>query len=339
MNLAAPLGRAFAGALLAAALLAGLPAPAHAADDRAKVIAAAQELLDADHPEEAMTRVAPLLTRNADDAQALLVRGTARLMLGDVEAGRRDLDRSLSLDPGQRRGWLNRAALAISEERYDDALQAFLTAEKLDPKAPENDLNIGAVLLLQGQLKPASDRFAAYLAGGGASADGNYLVATNYALAGYAALAVEHLRRAIQLDERSRLRARSDPNFSALAANPAFSELMTTDGYRPPEGAYSASHPFPVAYDRADGELLRAVIDTLQLTGHSFGPQVEVTDHWALIWGEARIKVSNTLGDQGLVQVSAPADRLTPAQWRDLTEGLFRGVTARLATRGSRPQP
>ncbi len=210
--------------LLALGALA-VPTPPAAASpakpDRAQALAEAQELIDGDRPDEALQRVEPLLTKNADDAPALLIRGTARLMLGDVEAGRRDLDRSLALDPGQRRGWLNLAALHVAEERYDDALHAFLEAEKLDRTAPENDLNIGAVLLLQGKLKPASERFASYLAGGGATADGNYLVATNYALAGYAALAVEHLRRAVELDERSRLRARTDPNFSGLNGNPA----------------------------------------------------------------------------------------------------------------------
>ena len=321
-------------ALAASAALAAPPASAGQSDDRAQTLTAAQELLDADRPEEALARVGPLLDRNPDDAPALLVRATGRLMLGDVDAGRRDLERSLALDPGQRRGWLNSAALAVAEERYGDALEAFLTAEKLDPKAPENDLNIGAVLLLQGKLEPASGRFAAYLKSGGGSADGYYLVATNYALARYAALAVEHLRRAVELDERSRLRARTDPNFAALAANPSFAELMATDGYRPPEGAYTAANTFPVRYERAEGELLHAVIDTLQDSRRSFDPRVEVTDRWALIWGDLRIKVTNTVGGQGLVQVSAPADRLTPAQWRERSEELFRGVTARLVAVG-----
>lgn len=323
---------ACAAGLLAGALLAAA-APARSQDDRAQVLAAAQELLDAEQPEAALARVAPLLARRPDDAAALLVRGTGRLMLGEMAAGRDDLERALALDPGQRRGWLNLAALAVAEERYDDALQSFLQAEKLDPEASENDLNIGAVLLLQGQLRPASERFDAYLEGGGASADAYYLVATNYALAGYAALAVEHLRRAVESDERSRLRARTDPNFTSLVANPNFAELMATDSYQPPEGAYTASRTFPIPYDRDDGELLGAVIDTLQLSGRSFDPRVEVTDRWALIWGELRIKVTSTLGGQGLVQVSAPADRMTPAEWRQRTEDLFRGITARLATR------
>ena len=70
-------------------------------------------------------------------------------MLGDMEPGRRDLDRALELDPELRQGWLNRAALAVAEERYADAVAAFRRAEALDPAAPENDLNVGTAQLLQ----------------------------------------------------------------------------------------------------------------------------------------------------------------------------------------------
>lgn len=328
---------ALAVALAVLAAVSAVPRPAVAAprpQDGAAELAAVQELLDAERPEEALARLEPYLARNPDHPGALLARGTARLMLGQVEGGRHDLERSLALDPKARRGWLTLAGLEVAEGRNDRALTAFRRAEQLDPGALDNDLNIGAVLLLQGELRPASERFAAYLAAAGDSADAAYLVATNYALAGYAALAIQHLRRAVGLDERSRLRARSDPNFRDLLASPSFAELMAADTYRPPEGAYTAARTFSARY-RPDGTgLLAAVIEALQLAGTSFDPRVEVSDRWALIWGDVRIKVGNTVGGQGLVQVSAPADRMTPGEWRDRTERLFRDVTARLAIHG-----
>ena len=322
-------------ALLGAGLLASLPAPPAAAATAAiqepaapartaaTGTAEAQELIDAERPAEALKVIERALAAAPDDAEAMLLRSTAHFMLGDMEAGRRDLDRALVLDPELHQGWLNRAALAVSEERYDDALAAFRRAEEIDPRAPENDLNAGAVLLLKGELEAATQRFARYLAGAGDTAEGYYLVAGNYALAGYAALALENLRGAIERDERTRRRARTDPNFSALQTNPRFLRLLSTDSYQPPAGSFQDDRTFDVRYDGGRGPLLPAVLDALQLGDRPFDPQVEVTESWALIWGDLRIKVSDTLGDRGRVQLSAPPGRFTPASWRQATRDLL----------------
>ena len=325
------------------ALAAALPAPAQQgraaprSQDLTAVLAKAQELVDAERPEEALELLEPVLKRDPADAQALLLRSTARFMVGEMEGGRADLDRSLQLDPNQRRAWLNRAALDLAGKDYAGALEAFRRAERLDPRAPDNDLNIGAVLLLQGELRQASERFAEYLEANPRSADAFYLVATNYAVGGYEALAIEHLRRAVDLDELARLRARTDPNFADLEDNPRFASLLNVDTYRPPEGSYAAAQIFDVPYDPEAGALLDAVVYTLQLAGRPFDPRVEVTDSWAVVRGDLRVKISNTLGNKGLVQVSAPAEAFTPAEWRARTEELFRGIQVRLVTRRRPP--
>lgn len=332
-KLAGPLALALASFAAFAGLAAAPPAlAARAPTNRAGDLAKAQELVDAERPEEALELLEPLLADQPADAEALLLRSTARLMLGERKAGRADLDRVLRLDPNQRRAWLNRAALDLAEHDYAGALEAFQRAETLAPGAPDNDLNIGAVLLLQGQLRPASERFARYLEASPGSSDAFYLVATNYAVAGYEALAIEHLRRAVDLDELARLRARTDPNFADLRDNPRFGSLLNVDSYRPPEGAYTASDTFEVPYDPEGGALLDAVIYTLQLAARPFDPRVEVTDAWAVVRGDFRVKISNTLGSRGLVQVSAPAGSFTPAEWRARTEELFRGIRVRLAS-------
>ena len=313
----------FLPAAPAAAGEVAAPFPVQDAGAPASAVAQARELLDAQRPDEALALLDRALAARPDDAEALLLRSTARFMLGDLEAGRRDLDRALVLDPTLRQGWLNRAAVAVAEERYDDALAAFLHAEELDPRAPENDLNVGTVQLLQGQLEPASRRFQRYLAGAGDTAEGYYLVAGNYALAGYAALAVEHLRAAVERDERSRRRARTDPNFASLETNPRFQRLLATDAYEPPAGSFAADRTLEAGYDGGRGPLLPAVLDALQLGDRPFDPQVEVTEVWALIWGEVRIKVSDTLGGRGRVQLSAPPGAFTPAGWRQATDSLL----------------
>jgi hypothetical protein len=69
--------------------------------------------------------------------------------------------------------------------------------------------------------------------------------------------------------------------------------------------------------------------------GQAFDPRVEATPDWALIWGEARIKVSRTADGKGRVELSAPAGRLTPDAWRERSARLFREVAVRLASSGA----
>jgi tetratricopeptide (TPR) repeat protein len=313
---------------LPARVAAAAPAPGPAA---AATLARAQELIDAGRPEEAAASLRALCEGEAPDAQALLLRSTALLMAGEMEAGRRDLDRALELAPDLRQGWLNRAALDLAEGRHDAALAALRRAQQLDPAAADNDLNLGAVLVLTGDLPAASEHFARYVAANPGSAEALYLVATNYGLAGYHALALEHLRQAAALDERMRLRARTDANFADLAATAAFAALLETDIYRPPPGAYQARRAYPVPYAAEDTRLLGAVIDGLRIAGVPADPQVEVASGWALLWGELRVKVSTDEQGAGIVEVTAPAERMTPAQWQERIDRLFQAIAARLA--------
>ena len=294
--------------------------------------AAAQELIEAGQPEVAAAFLDSWLQSNPDDASALLQRSTARFMMGEMETGRRDLQRALELDPTLRQGWLNRAALDLADGRHEAALEAFRRAEALDPTASDNSLNIGAVLLLQGHLDKASQRFARYLDASTGSAEASYLVASNYAMAGYVGLSLGHLRRAVSLDERSRLRARNDPNFAGLAGNSQFQQVLLTDDYLPPPGAHRATQRFEVSYGGAEGPLLGAVLDALQTSGQPYDPRIEVNPDWALIWSDMRIKVSS-LGAGGQVELSAPAERFTPEQWRQKTEALMRQVAIQLLAR------
>jgi tetratricopeptide (TPR) repeat protein len=155
--------------------------------------AAARELIEAGQPEAAAAFLDGWLQTNPKDAGALLQRSTARFMLGEMETGRRDLQRALELDPTLRQGWLNQAALDLADGDQAAALEAFLRAETLDPTASDNSLNIGAVLLLQGHLDEASRRFERYLAAHTGTAEASYLVATNYAMAGYVGLSLDQV--------------------------------------------------------------------------------------------------------------------------------------------------
>ena len=298
-------------------------------------LARAQELVDSGNTAEARQLLDRLVKKSPKSAEAHLLRSTVHFVEGDLEAGRRDLDRAIALDPSSRQAWINRGALDLSEQRYESALEAFQKGRTLAPEATENALNIGAVLLLMGRLPEASQEFQAFLAASSRTADALYLVATNYAMAGYAALSVEFLKEAIEKDERARLKARTDPNFSDLARQDRFERLLGTDTYTPPPGAYQAARTFDASYGRGEGLLLEAVLDSLLLSGQPFDRRVEVTPGWALIWGPMRIKISQGPRDEGLIQLSAPPERFTPAQWTRDSQAFFEAVTVRLhALRG-----
>ncbi len=283
----------------------------------------AQEAVDAGRTDEALALLAPILKRDPRNARALLVRSTARCLEGDLAHCRADLDAVLKLDPNLRQAWLNRSALAISEKRYDDALAALATAERLDPTNPDNGLNQGAVLLLAGRLEPATAQFQRYLDAGPGSAEAWYLVATNYAFSGYAALAVRHLEHAVQLDERERARARTDPNFADLASNPAFQKLMTTDSFVPPPGSSTAQKTFQTRYDGADSTILTATLDTVQLGGAPLDRLIEVNSDWALLRSDLRVKLVGNADGTTTVQLSAPPGKFTDAQWQQRTDTFF----------------
>lgn len=324
---------------LALVLLGFVPGPAAAqagsktARNPAQTLAQAQELLDGGRPQAALPLLDELLKKEPGNARALLLRSTARFLSDDIAGGTADLDRSLQLDPRQRQAWLNRAALAIADKKYDAAFTALSEAEKLDPQASDNDLNLGAVQLLQGKLQPASDRFGRYLERHPRAAEPRYLVASNYALAGYAALAIEHLRQAIELDERSRVRARTDPNFSGLFNQARFQELLAADTYRLPPGAHTARRLYDAPYDQQDGLLVNSVLGALRIAGEPYDLRIETTPDWALIWGELRIKLSRTKDGKGLVEVSAPVERMSAAEWQRRSDKILQTVTLELYSR------
>lgn len=297
----------------------------------------AQAYIDAGNPAQALAVLDNVLKRGKPDPEALLLRSTARFMVGRNEDGSDDLRRALELDPTLRQGWLNLAALEVVSERYDKAYKAFLEAEKLDPEAPDNHLNLGAMLLLTGDAEGAEEHFAQYTRRRSEDAEAHFLVASNYALVGQETMAVRYLSRAVSLDERMRMRARADRKFGVFSS-PAYVQLMTTDTYQPPADAHQVAAAFEVPYDEEDTRLLDAVIDALGQRGEAFDPKVEVNPEWALIWADMRIKVYSQSASSGVVSLSAPAERFTTEAWHRRSQALFRAVHDALAA-GTRTLP
>ncbi|MCP3956393.1 MAG: tetratricopeptide repeat protein [bacterium] len=302
-------------------LCAALPATAQ---DDAK-LAMAQRFLDQGDPTQALQIIDGVLKKDKRNAQAFLLRSTGRIMAGDLASGFDDLQKALDLDPGLRRGWLNLAGLEIAERQYQAAYDALLEAQKLDPRAADNDLNLGAVLVLQGKPEPAQQHFDRYLEAQGASAEAQFLVASNYAIGGKEERAIEHLRRSIQIDEHYRMRARTDERFLSLSSLD-FKVLLNTDFYTPPAGAHQVAAAFRVPYSQKDNKLLYAVLDSLKQLGEPYEPQIEANPRWALIWAKMRIKVTNQSGGTGVVSLSAPKDSIAADEWHRRSQALFRAI-------------
>ena len=165
---ARPLGRSAAVALVCFGLSAA-PAPCATGSERA--LDQIEAALEAGRAEEALQSLEQFESPDRPiAARALLLRSTALFMLGRIEPGRRDLEEALAKDPNLRQAWLNRAALDIADGDLDRALEALGRARALDPQAADTDLNIGAVLLMQGKVAEAAPYLERYLAAAGDTA-------------------------------------------------------------------------------------------------------------------------------------------------------------------------
>ncbi len=311
-------------AFLAATLAFVLAAAPLAAQHEAR-LAMAERFLDQGRVTQALEVLDGVLKKDQKNARAVFMRSSARIMEGDLAGGFKDLQRALKLDPGMRQGWLNLAGLEIAEGRFEAAYEALLEARKLDPAAHDNDLNLGAVLVMQGELDRAASHFEDYLDVQGTSAEAQFLVAANYALAGTEKAALEHLGRAIEIDEHFRLRAREDERFLRLSSLD-YKVLLNTDVYAIPPEAHQVAAAFKVPYRQSDGKLLYAVLEALQQLGEVYDPRIEANPRWALIWAEMRIKISNQSGGTGVVSLSSPAGKITPDEWHRRSQALFKTV-------------
>ena len=109
-----------------------------------------------------------------------------------------------------------------------------------------------------------------------------------------------------------------------------FQQVLATDSYSPPKGSHRHRELFEEAYDGSRGPLLKAVLNALQFSGQAFDPAVEVTDQWALVWSDIRLKLSNAPEGGGQIEMSAPADRMTPGEWETRRTALVEDHVDRL---------
>ncbi|MDA8016612.1 MAG: tetratricopeptide repeat protein [Thermoanaerobaculia bacterium] len=292
-------------------------------------------LIQRGEPAEALDLLASLAKRrgkrDSESPREMMLRGTARIMLGEVKAGAELLETALEADPALREGWLNLGGLEVAEGNYEAALEAFRRAHELAPDRPESHLNLGAVLVMLDRRVEARDHFDRFLRLEGGSADAQFLVAANYALAKLEHLAIEHLTKAIELDESKRMAARQDRRFLALDSM-EYRILLLSDEYEPPADYHSFAGAFRKRWSQSDPSLLYAVLDALAEQGVPYHGEVESNPRWALLWADrsVRIKVHNQDNGTGVVRLSAPPSAFTPDEWQQMCQELLRRVHDRL---------
>ncbi len=283
-----------------------------------------QQMLDAEQPGRALEMLAKMI-KGKPTAEQLMLRGTARLMLGEIKAGAADLENSLAKDPTLRQSWVNLGGLEIAEGNYAAAEKDFRKAYQLAPHLPDSHLNLGATLMLLDRGAEAKTHFEKYLQLEGGSAEAYYLVATNYAIGDVEHLAIEALEAAISQDEKMRLRARRDGRFVAMDSL-EYRVLLNTDNFVPPPGSHQVEAAFRQPYSQQDGELLYAVLEALRSLGIHYDPEVEAAAKWAIVWGDLRIKLRNQVSGTGVVALSAAPDRYTADEFHRLSQRIFQEI-------------
>jgi hypothetical protein len=187
--------------------------------------------------------------------------------------------------------------------------------------------------LLLGRLDEAARSFETYLAAHPTDAQAQYVVARNYAMGGYAGLAISSLQKAVAMDERMRAAARTDANFAALESNPRYQGLLAHDGWRAPLGTRTARRSVPGGYLAGRGPLLQATLDALHALREPYEPRVEVTPEWALLWGAMRIKLSDAPDGGGVVELSAVPGAMSAADWERRSDLLLDSIAVQVAKR------
>lgn len=102
-------------------------------------LTAANQFLDAEKPEEALTVVDKALAENDRDAQAWKIRGDALFLLERYESALSAYQKASQLAPNNPKYWNNQGESFYILQRYEDALKAHKKALKIEPN------NVGAL--------------------------------------------------------------------------------------------------------------------------------------------------------------------------------------------------
>jgi tetratricopeptide (TPR) repeat protein len=224
--------------------------------------------LELGRPVDAIRHYAAVARLQPESATARFNLGTALLFAGRHESAIEELRRAVMLDPRSARAHDNLGTAFSAAGFSDAALEQFNEALRLEPASASAHNNVGMILMSQGRLDVAAAMFEQALRLDDTVADAHFNLALVQRAHRADHEAVEHLRRAIQLQ----------PQWPRALATLAW--LLATsrrDDVRRPGDALVLAERAAQLTDRRDAVALDALAAAYAVVG-SFGRAVSTLD-------------------------------------------------------------
>jgi len=161
-----------------------------------------------------------------NDPEALVNRGVAYDALGQHKRAIQDYDKALELKPDFPEGLVNRGNAYACLGDQERAIQDYDRALELKPDYPKALYNRGIAYTELGQHQRAIQDYDRALELKPDYPSPRYNMACVYSLINRPDGAVKWLKEAIDLDEKCRDEAKSDPEFDNIRDDPRFKELV-----------------------------------------------------------------------------------------------------------------
>ena len=129
-----------------------------------KRLSLVKQLINRKRYGQAMTLLEPLFVAPPEQWEVWFWRGTAHLGLGQLAQAEDSFVEGLALDSTIPHLWVQRALVSQQRGQFGDAVESLRQAELLAPELPEVQLNLGYVLEVRGDARPAVEHYQTFLA-------------------------------------------------------------------------------------------------------------------------------------------------------------------------------
>jgi len=154
--------------------------------------------------EDVRTRAEAILRKNPKDIDAQLLLANAMVGLHDLEAGVRELEEAIAIDPQHAATYTNLALLKLAQGRATAAEEAFEKAVALDPKSLKARLALTYFFLSTGRVQKAEQSLGKALEIDSRDPLANRTLATLYLGTGRRTLAEKPLKQVVESTGSSR---------------------------------------------------------------------------------------------------------------------------------------